>query len=364
MSYLSVCMIVKNEEKYLRDCLDSINEIADEIIVVDTGSTDKTKEIAVEFGGKIFDFAWNGNFSSARNFSISKAKGDWILCIDADEVISKADCLKLKETISVSEANAFYLVWRDYTNDSSVSNWKSSLGDRYKESSKAQGFVEFKVLRLFENNRGFEFAGKIHETIQDSVIENKGKMFVSDVVMHHYGDLKPAGEIRKKKELYEKLLKEIVSEDRERGEKERYFILYELAIELLNEDKISEAKKALEESLVLNPNYAKTLSRLGAIYLYEKNYARAEELLRMAVEIDATDSSAFANLGVVYSDKGDFAAASRELEKAIRINPLSADNFYNLGLVYAKMGKQEEAVKCFRKAIELNPSFKERVRIT
>ena len=85
MISLSLCMIVKDEEEVIRRCLDSVINIVDEIIIVDTGSTDKTKEIAKEYTRKVYDFKWIDDFSEARNFSFSKASKEYILWMDADE---------------------------------------------------------------------------------------------------------------------------------------------------------------------------------------------------------------------------------------------------------------------------------------
>ena len=93
---MSLCIITKNEEKYLEKCLNSVKNIVDEIIIVDTGSIDKTKETTKKFNAKIYDFKWNDSFSEARNFSISKATKDWILVLDADETISEKDTIKIK----------------------------------------------------------------------------------------------------------------------------------------------------------------------------------------------------------------------------------------------------------------------------
>jgi len=100
---ISLCMIVKNEEKTLARCLKSVSGIADEIIIVDTGSQDKTKEIAREFTDRIYDFSWNNHFSNARNFSFEKAKMDYILWLDADDILLMNDRLafqKLKHTLN------------------------------------------------------------------------------------------------------------------------------------------------------------------------------------------------------------------------------------------------------------------------
>lgn len=102
MITISLCMIVKNEEDVLDRCLDSVKNIVDEIIIVDTGSKDKTKEIAYKYTDKVYDFKWTDDFSLARNFSFSKANKDFILWLDADDVIEEKDrkeFIKLKETL-------------------------------------------------------------------------------------------------------------------------------------------------------------------------------------------------------------------------------------------------------------------------
>jgi glycosyltransferase involved in cell wall biosynthesis len=88
---LSVCMIVKNEERFLGQCLASVKDIADELIVIDTGSTDRTVEIAREHGAHVGHFEWCNDFAAARNASIAPATGDWILFLDADEGLSPAE---------------------------------------------------------------------------------------------------------------------------------------------------------------------------------------------------------------------------------------------------------------------------------
>lgn len=96
MITISVCMIVKNEEDKLGICLDSLKTIADEIIIVDTGSTDKTKELAAKYTDKIYDFAWTGSFSDARNFAFSKASCDYIYSADADEELDSENIKKFE----------------------------------------------------------------------------------------------------------------------------------------------------------------------------------------------------------------------------------------------------------------------------
>ncbi len=115
MPTLSLCMIVKNEENFLGQCLDSVKGLVDEIIIVDTGSADRTKEIAGRFTDKVFDFEWCDDFSAARTESLRHATGDWILVLDADEVIAKRDHDVIRKLIrdekSIALNDTFWLTW-------------------------------------------------------------------------------------------------------------------------------------------------------------------------------------------------------------------------------------------------------------
>ena len=102
-STVSLCMIVKNEEKNLKACLNGYSALADEIVIVDTGSTDHTVEIAKAAGAIVIESTWESDFSKARNISIENATSDWILWTDADDRISADNCEKIKKVIAPSE---------------------------------------------------------------------------------------------------------------------------------------------------------------------------------------------------------------------------------------------------------------------
>ena len=106
MVTISLCMIVKNEERVLGRCLESVQEIADEIIIVDTGSEDRTKEIAEKYHARVFEQEWQDDFSRARNYSFSHAEMDYCMWLDADDIITKSEALKLKR-------------WKEETDESS-----------------------------------------------------------------------------------------------------------------------------------------------------------------------------------------------------------------------------------------------------
>ena len=116
-------MISKDEEKFIGKSLESAKEIADELIVVDTGSKDKTKNIAAELGAKVFDLEWKDDFSLAHNYAISKATGDWILVLDADEMISTKDHKRLLKLLEEEKVDGYILEQRTYSKNIEAHNW-------------------------------------------------------------------------------------------------------------------------------------------------------------------------------------------------------------------------------------------------
>ncbi len=351
---ISLCMIVKNEEGKLRQCLESIKELVDEIIIVDTGSTDKTKDIAKEFTNKAFNFDWNDDFSAARNFCISKATREWILSFDADEKISEMDFSKIKELMKIKEADAFLFSWRNYHDEIGSMKWVSSSGDKYPESKIAAGYNADSVLRFFRNGKGYHFQGIIHETVHDTITSSGGKIFMSDVAIHHFGALDKIRDEKRQRNI--DLLKKRI-EERDFKEKPEDCILFELAKMLIGLKKYAEAIPYLERAIEIKEDASYLSSLGGALSMLEK-FEEAEKIFRKAVELDPKNPSNHMNLGVIYARQKNYEKAVRKLEKAIELNPGYADSYYNLGRVYQEKGKKEKARFYFEQALELNPNYR------
>jgi glycosyltransferase involved in cell wall biosynthesis len=153
---LSLCMIVKNEEQVLKRCLESVQGLADEIIIVDTGSSDLTATIARQYTGHVYDFQWIDDFASARNYSLKFATGKWILVLDADEYIDEADKLQLRAFLE-REFSDIPLVYQlkilNFTGESERS---------------VSGILESTGGRLFPNHSGLVYKGPIHEQLTNS----------------------------------------------------------------------------------------------------------------------------------------------------------------------------------------------------
>ena len=165
MITISLCMIVKNEEAVLARCLASYAPIADEIIIIDTGSTDKTKEIASIYTNYVYDYTWTGNFSDARNYSFSKATKDYIFCADADEVLDEENqklFLLMKETL-LPEIDIVQMYYGNQLSHNTIYNYDKEYRPK-----------------LYKRIRTFEWEGSIHEAVRlDPII------YDSDITITH-----------------------------------------------------------------------------------------------------------------------------------------------------------------------------------
>ncbi len=178
---LSLCMIVKDEEEMLPRCLAAIAPAVDEIVIVDTGSSDRTIEIAREFGATVIEREWTGSFADARNVSFDAASGDWLMFLDADEVLVPQDVERLRALTGQIWREAFYLTEISYTGE---------LGDGTAATHTA--------LRIFRARPEYRFTGRLHEQIADTLpLHLPERIAVTDVRIEHFGYL---GAVRDAKE--------------------------------------------------------------------------------------------------------------------------------------------------------------------
>ncbi|MBU0459412.1 MAG: tetratricopeptide repeat protein [Nanoarchaeota archaeon] len=346
---ISLCMITKNEEEFLEQCLNSVKELVNEIIIVDTGSTDQTKEIASKFTNYIYDFTWCDDFSAARNESLKHATKDWILFLDADEMISKKDHSKIKELLKI-DATGILFIHRNYTNDSNASQWISSKGDFYPESKIATGWYPAPVLRLFRNQPHIKFAGIVHESVEKSL---DGKLSTTTIPIHHYGRLN-LEKLKQKDELYEELGKKKAQD---------FYSYFELGRQFAANQKYDQAIETLEKSIELKNNYFESWFMLGSVLLIKNELELALSKLRKAQTLNQNYGPIYANLGTLFAKKKDFQKAIKNFSKAISINPNGANCYKNLGLCYHQMNDKENALLAFKKAIELNPEYQKTIKI-
>ena len=161
---ISLCLIVKDEEDVLYRCLESVANIVDEIIVVDTGSSDGTKEIAQKFQAKIYDFKWIDDFAAARNYSFSKATKEYILWMDADDYFTNENNQQLLE------------IKHNTSTDIDVINMIYSLT----RNEKGETLVSLRRNRIVKRSKGYQWIGRIHE-----YLEVYGNIEYSNIYINH-----------------------------------------------------------------------------------------------------------------------------------------------------------------------------------
>lgn len=224
---ISLCMIVKNEEKVLDRCLKSVEGIVDEIVIVDSGSTDKTKEIAMLYTNKIFDYTWDNDFSKARNYASEKATSEWILILDADEFVDSTNLKQIKDFLS-EEIN--------YNYDSFVVKINNFLGDN------GEQIIQHKSERLYKNFKGIHFERAIHEQLNK---KNSKSLLSSeiDLIIYHSGYLNKTHLEKNKSNRNVPLLEKEMSKS-----KNIAFDNFNLGNELFSQGKISEALKCYQEA--------------------------------------------------------------------------------------------------------------------
>jgi glycosyltransferase involved in cell wall biosynthesis len=342
---LSLCMIVKNEEEYIARALRNVKPLVDEMIVVDTGSTDRTRDIAKELGARVFNFSWNENFSDARNFSISKASGQWILVLDADEIISPSDFEKLKELVGApsrtSNPVAFSFTTRNYLD--SVKVGYTVNDGKYSEEA-GVGWIPSDKVRLFPNNRDIRFENAVHEMVEPSLRKLGFQVIPCDIPIHHYGKLDRTRETSKY-DAYYQLGKKKLSEKQEKSPHSKY----ELAIQALQLEKYDDALFYFNEIIEEEPGHAKSLYGLGTAYLSLGQFDKALNAFRRATEIHTGWQDAEIMLATCEILTGRHDTAIAHLERLIKRNDKNAMVLFTLAAGYFCSGEKAKSENCIKK---------------
>jgi glycosyltransferase involved in cell wall biosynthesis len=335
---LSIALIVKNEARCLARCLRSVQAIADEILVVDTGSTDGTPSVARQFNAKVSDFPWVNDFSAARNFALDLTTGDWILVLDADEYASESLAAEIVEFARVGQAIGRLRVVSDFRRDN--------------QTLRSQSFVS----RLFP--RGPRFEGRIHEQLVSPLprLNLQAELF-------HDGYLEAGKSDRNITLLLRELEKTPTNS----------YLLFQLALEYTSLEKTGEACACLEKAFATMrrdepcaPNiivdYLYTLAKLNrfdsALALVEKASGVAEDfpdfhlacgLLYMNLVRSNTGKYISYLPQIEASFKRCLALGETDKYKSVRGSGTFLAQ-YNLGTLYHVFGDEAGARRCFEQA--------------
>jgi GT2 family glycosyltransferase/tetratricopeptide (TPR) repeat protein/glycosyltransferase involved in cell wall biosynthesis/2-polyprenyl-3-methyl-5-hydroxy-6-metoxy-1,4-benzoquinol methylase len=339
---LSLSMIVKNEEQHISRCIMSVKPIVNEMIIVDTGSTDRTKNIAKALGAKIYDFEWTGDFSEARNYSLSKAYGEWILSLDADEVISARDHHAIKEIVRKGRPAAYKIFTRNYSTQVGAQGFTPNTGEYPAEEAGLGWFPSGKV-RLFPNDDHIRFENPVHEFVERTVTKAGIPIKACDIPVHHYGRL-DMEKVREKGEAYYLLgMKKL----EEKGASDLK-ALFELGVQAGELKKYKEAAELFEKLVGLDPNYPLALFNLGFAYLELGRYQEALEYSKRAFETDPSKKECVVNYAHCEVVAGDIKKGISLLEEALRKTPEYPPAMAILASAYAIEGKKHAGIEIIK----------------
>jgi glycosyltransferase involved in cell wall biosynthesis len=379
--FMSLCMIVKDEEKVLRRCLDSVKGIVDEIIIVDTGSSDNTKEIAKEYTDKLFNFKWNNNFSEARNYAASKAQGKWILVLDADEYVDPSNLQQAIE--EVKNHNDLYDIY--------VVNIVNFAGEN------GENTVQHKHVRIYKNDGTIRFYRAIHEQLKkENDIVNVG---LSSLIIYHSGYLSQTVKEKNKNErnlpLVQHELNQLTSkgfdyfnlgnELKRLGQTKEALDAYIKAYQnkediwhdwvpfclcnmiecLIELKRYKDALEIIHSAEYMYTNVADFLFLKGEIYLQQHRYDDAKNVFNTIVSnkqnysdvvrsADYRDYFPHRRLGRIYEMEKDYEKAVFHYVKALNFNNYCLESIMRLIDLLSKFHSEEEIYRFISKHLLKN----------
>ncbi|MBC7076675.1 MAG: glycosyltransferase, partial [Syntrophomonadaceae bacterium] len=294
---ISLVMIVKNEEEFLEYCLKSVAGLVNEIIIVDTGSTDASRDIAAKFGSRVFDFTWQDDFAAARNYGLEQARCEWILVLDADEHLEEPSAHMLLDLIDASGTADAYLLPVKNLMVPEFNEWQVSL-----------------ILRLFRNSPDLRFQGTIHEQL--IVPAGKRAEIAEDgpVIIHSgYAE----NNRKKKNRRNMRMLKKALEKDPDNP-----YLHYYISTEYILQGDFKTAWQYIDRALPRIPH---------DVILFRAALVR--------------------NAAVVLNELDNLELAEKLLLEEIKINPNFPDYHYFLANLYQKQDEHWLAVEHYNWAV-------------
>ncbi len=343
---LSLCMIVRDEAQNLPLCLQSVRGVVDEIIVVDTGSTDETIAIARSYGATVYEQTWQHDFAAARNYALQFVEGEWVLVLDADEVLLPSCIDELKKAIQSPDSIVITLL-------------RQEIG--------AEQTPYSLISRLFRRHPQLRFERPYHESIDDSVMALMAREphwtvgTLSVPAIAHEGYRPDAILSRQKLERAARIMGQYLATNPTDA-----YICSKLGALYLSQSLSDEGLAILEQGIRQSPTNAAVIYELnfhlglayaktGQLNLARQHYETAlstmlPDILKLATII---------NLAALYTDQALLAPAEALLQKALAVQPNWAIAYYNLGLVYKTAGELPKAIVAYQAAIQNQPHYPE-----
>ncbi|WP_096199100.1 glycosyltransferase [Bacillus sp. FJAT-45350] len=345
---LSANIIVRNAEETIDACLQSIQDIVDEIVVIDTGSTDDTLEKLKKYSVDLYTCEWKDDFSEARNKALEFSTGDWVFIIDADETL-QAQRRTLEEMMSDSKVEAYWVTVENF------------LSTNHSHSNSQQN------IRMFRNNKEYRYEGRIHEQIASSIlrIHPRNTLQESNLTIKHYGDLPYYVEKYNKNER-NRFIIELALEE----EPNHPFYLYNLAVEYM---KIKEYEKVVNNLTICIKKENKKATYLPHAYLLlataklkTRDFNEVLDFIELAIKRYPDYTDLYYLKAQILADGYRYEQALVALYKTIElggapkkyISTKGVGTFlshYEVGKIYKKKGFTKEAMQRFILCVQINP---------
>jgi tetratricopeptide (TPR) repeat protein len=351
MATLSLCMIVKDEAKNLPRALASVKDLADEIIVLDTGSGDDTPMIAAAAGAKVNFLMWGDDFAIARNASLDQATQDWILVLDADETLTGAG-RRLIATIKAEKPLG------------AIAPDELLLVSALRKETGANQSPYTQISRLFRNLVSIKYQRPIHESVDDSIralmaAEPHWQVAqFGEALIDHTGYSVTVLGAQAKFKRAERIMTQYLAANPDDGLiANKLGALYVQAKEWEKADALLQRalKAELQPLVEYEAHY-----HLGILHRHAEAFEAAETAYRKAIAVPIADLlklPAYLNLGALLKLKGDLDGAIAQYEAAGRIDPKLPLTFFSLGVVHRAKGYLEPAMRAYEYAIALDPNY-------
>lgn len=375
MARLSLCMIVKNEADNLPKCLDSVQSVVDEIVVVDTGSKDETISIACSYGAIVHSIVWNHDFAEARNTALQYVTGDWVLVLDADEHLVADIGPKLHQAIAQETCLVVNLVRQEVGATQSPYSLVSRLFRRHpdlKFSRPYHAMIDDSVAKVLQQEPHWTVddlpeTAILHEGYQAEAIASRNKAQAARLAMERFLTQHPGDPYvcSKLGALYVSIERPTYGiELMERGLKTTsldapvaYELHYHLGIAYSKMRCVAQAahhyQQAVQQPLMPVLKLG-AYNNLGNLQQALGDTQGALETFRTVLKIDPTFTTGHYNFGMALKAQGKLHEAIAHYNEAIRLQPDYAEAYQNLGVAYLKLGQVPQGLNAFAQAIALH----------
>lgn len=369
---VSLAMVIKDEEEILEQCLNTVRDIVDEIVIIDIGSKDNSIAIAKKFTEKVFSYNWENNFSKAKNYSIKNCTKDWILFMNANDYFYDLDKEKFLELVNCSEREGHFFIIKSYRDLNDKKNYSTSLD-----------------IRLIKNKNRYEFVGAIHEqliekrskildmslfSIEDILIENKN--YSNEFIKFNKEQFKDREEIMNfdlaeeyfLKADYESALNHYILayNDLKNKKDNNPKLLYKIIICCKELGRYKEAVDISNKLLEIYPDFVEVYYIKALVYEKERKYTMAIENYKKAIEIEESNVevdididididnglevfNSFRALGKIYKNFKDYNRATEYFKRAIENSDNKLEDYYNFAYCFLKkIGNGKDFLKALK----------------